>query len=346
MQKNSVSKRLWGKVADTGVYLFKMVNDKGEFVEISNYGATIVSIHTHDKQGNSGNIVLGFPSLQSYVHDQSYMGATVGRFANRIANASFSLNGRVFQLEQNDGPNSNHSGSAGFNKKVFSYEIKGDTLIFKLFSPDAEGGFPGNLKVQVHYRWTDDNELKIDYFGESDQDTLFNLTNHSYFDLSAGEGQFFDHRLSIHADQVVEAGSDYIPTGKMIDAGTTCAFADTLIADQLFQTGGKIVGLNVCYVLNEERQALQLPAAVLSDYSSGRRLSVYTSYPGLLLYTGDYLNSTDKGHHGRLYKPYDGLCLEAQYYPDSPNHDSFPSAKLSMGETIHHFITFKFDTHK
>ncbi|TCC86345.1 aldose epimerase family protein [Pedobacter hiemivivus] len=342
---NKISKRWWGNVGDGDVYLFKMINQKGAFVEISNYGATLISVHTHDKDGILGNIILGFPLLRGYVNDQNYIGATVGRFANRIANASFSLDGKIFKLEQNDGPNHNHGGSSGFHKKTFAYETNGDTLIFSLLSVDGDGGFPGNLKVQVHYRWTDDNELKIDYFGETDQDTLFNLTNHSYFNLSAGKGHIFEHHLHIYANQIVEAGADYISTGKIVAADDTNTFSDCKIGDKLLQSDGKIKGLNTCYALDFERQTLDLPVAALFDPLSGRKLSLYTSYPGVLLYTGDYLNTTDKGHNDRIYTPFDGVCLEAQYFPGSPNHVSFPSPVLKTGTTAHHAIIFKFDIH-
>jgi aldose 1-epimerase len=322
------------------------MNQKGEFIEVSNYGATLISIFVRDTEDVLGNVILGFPALQSYIDDQCYLGSTIGRFANRICNATFSLDGKKFELEPNDGPNSNHSGTSGFNKKLFSYEVRGERLIFSLLSPDGEGGFPGNLKVEVHYQWNNENELKIEYFGQTDQHTLFNLTNHSYFDLSAGRSRVLDHRLSVFSDQIVKAGPNYIPTGELVSVAEAYAFADTRIEDRLLQPDGSIRGLNICYVLDSGQQKSGLPAATLFDPYSGRGLDLYTSYPGLMLYTGDYLNTTDPGSGGRPYQPFDGLCLEAQFFPDSPNHPAFPSAELNAGDVSHHYIILKFSTRK
>lgn len=346
MPKNKISKTPWGNADGREVFLFKIENQKGEFIELSNYGATLVSVFIRDNQDIAAHVILGFPELQGYVNDRSYIGSTVGRFANRIGNATFNLDGKRVILEQNDGLNSNHSGSAGFNKKVFDYEIKDDTMIFSLLSPDGEGGFPGNLKVEVHYRWNEERELIIDYYGQTDQHTLFNLTNHSYFDLSSGKSRIFDHRLSIYSDQIVEAGADYIPTGELVAAGEAYAFNGTLIENRLLQPDGSMKGINICYVLDQERQKSGLPAARLSDPHSGRSLTLYTSYPGLMLYTGDYLHTADAGFNGKPYRAFDGMCLEAQFFPDSPNQPSFPSAALRAGELAHHYIVFKFDTHK
>jgi aldose 1-epimerase len=346
MQQQKISKIPWGIVEGREVCLFKIINRNGEFIEVSNYGATLVSAYVRDKEDSIENVVLGFPVLQGYINDQSYMGSTIGRFANRIGKATFNLDGKKIELEQNDGPNNNHSGSSGFHKKVFDYEIQGDRLIFSLFSADGEGGFPGDLKVQVHYGWNEETELKIDYYGQTDQNTPFNLTNHSYFDLSSGRSRIFDHRLSVFSDQIVQAGADYIPTGEIAAAGEACAFTDTRIEDKVRQPGGSIKGLNICYVLDRERQKSGLPAATLFEPASGRSMSLYTSYPGLMLYTGEYLNTVDPGFKGNPYKPFDGMCLEAQFFPDSPNHPSFPSAVLRVGELAHHHIIFKFDTHK
>lgn len=346
MQKNKISKTPWGNADGREVFLFKIENQNGKFIEVSNYGATLVSVFVPDHEGRRENVILGFRELQAYVNDRSYMGSTVGRFANRIGNATFNLDGKRVILEQNDGPNSNHSGSAGFNKQVFDYKITDGTLIFSLLSPDGEGGFPGNLSVEVHYRCSEENELIIDYYGQTDQHTLFNLTNHSYFDLSSGRSRMVDHYLSVFSDQIVEAGADYIPSGELAAAGESYTFNDTLIEDRLLQPDGSLKGLNICYVLDAERQKSGLPAAKLFDPHSGRSLTLYTSYPGLLLYTGDYLHSIDPGFNGKPYRPFEGMCLEAQFFPDSPNHPSFPSAELHAGELAHHYIIFKFATHK
>jgi aldose 1-epimerase len=186
--------------------------------------------------------------------------------------------------------------------------------------------------------------ITIEYFGETDQTTFFNLTNHSYFNLSARRGNVFEHRLRIFADQVVKAGDDYIPTGEIVAVDDANSFCGDRVGEKLKHRDGKLVGVNICYVLDIERGAMHLPAAILLDPSSGRRLSVFTSYPGILLYTGDYLNTIDSGNHRHTYQPFEGLCLEAQFFPDSPNHLEFPSPILLTGTTAHHTIVFKCDT--
>lgn len=346
MSQRAISKSLWGNIDNVEVFCFKMVNKQGAFIEISNYGATMISVFVPDKEGKIENVILGFPLLQSYVNDQSYVGSTIGRFANRISNATFPLDEKMVELEQNDGLNNNHSGRSGFNKKTFDYLIKDDKVIFSLLSPDGDGGFPGNLRVEVHYHWSDENELKIDYFGETDRNTLFNLTNHSYFDLSSGKSTILDHCLSVFSDQIVYTGADYIPTGDIVTTDEDLTFTGTRIEDKLLQADGTVKGVNVCYVLDPERQKLNLPAARLFDTCTGRSLTLYTSYPGLIFYAGSYLDTIDPGYKGNRYKPFDGVCLEAQFFPDSPNHPSFPSAKLCAGETVHHYILYKFNTHK
>lgn len=342
MSQSRISKSLWGNMDDKEIFCFKIENHKGAFIELTNYGATLVSVFVPDKEGALENVVLGFSSLQGYLNDHNYLGATIGRFANRIANGTFSLDGKTIEIERNDGINSNHSGYSGFNKRVFDYQIKGDTLIFSLMSVDGEGGFPGNLKVEVHYQWNVKDELKITYFGQSDQNTLFNPTNHSYFDLSSGKSTILDHNLSIFSNHVIDADVDYIPTGDILEINEEQEFSDTRIGERLLQPDGDIKGINRCYMLDSQRYKSTLPAAELFDPFSGRQLSLYTSYPGLVLYTGSYLSTTIPGHHGNLYKPFDGLCLEAQFFPDSPNHLAFPSATINSGEMVSHYIVLEF----
>ncbi|MDB5119476.1 MAG: galactose mutarotase [Sphingobacteriales bacterium] len=338
----SISSKLWGKYKGEDIYLFKMENSNGAFVELTNYGATVVSIVVPDKNNKLGNVVLGFPTLQGYLDDQCYLGSTIGRFANRIAKARFSLDGIEYQLEPNDNDNSNHSASAGFNSKVFDFSVDEEKVSFSMLSKDGEGGYPGNLQFSVHYKWTDDNKLLINYTAETDQKTVVSFTNHCYFNLTAGTDTIFDHELTIKANQIVEADSDYIPTGNIVPADDT-SFQNTKIHQRLQKKGADINGLNVCYVLNKDEVQSGEPAAVLKDPHSARTLSIYTTFPGVMLYTGDYLNSIHKGHLGKTYKPFDGLCLECQYFPDSPNHSNFPSTILNSGEIYDECITLEFN---
>ncbi|HKG05333.1 MAG TPA: aldose epimerase family protein [Pedobacter sp.] len=335
-----ISARVWDVYDWRPVRLFKMENSSGAYIELSNYGATLVSVYVPDEHGRLDNVVLGYPTLQGYLKDTAYMGATIGRFANRIAFATFELDGMNCRLEDNDNGNSNHGGSSGFHSKVFDFEITDDLLIFNLESPDGEGGYPGNLRLQVTYQWTEASELIIDYRASCDRKTIANFTNHAYFNLSSDQKKIFDHRLTVYADQLLEASVNYIPTGRIL-ACDGLKFNQTLISDKIRIEGDRIEGLNVCYVLNDREKTIR-PAAKLQDESSGRMMEVYTSYPGMMLYTGDFLNSVHPGQGGESYAAFDGLCLECQYFPDSPNQSGFPSIVLNAGEVYKHTIVFKF----
>lgn len=329
MGATTISDQLWGTHAGKDVRLFSLRNSSGAAVELSNYGATLVSIYVPDRNGELGNVVLGYPDLEGYLEDNAYLGSTIGRFANRISGAAFSLDGHRYELEANDGINSNHSGKSGFHNKVFDAEITEDQLTFSLYSPDGSGGFPGNLSLKVNYRWTENNQLMIGYTAATDKKTVLNLTNHAYFNLSARPAKVSGHELRIGAGEVLEAGADHIPTGKLIPAAEF-SFVGNRVRE----------GLNKCYVLKPAGEA----AAVLSDPRSGRVMTVFTSYPGLMLYTADFLKSKRPGHYGERYGPFDGLCLECQFYPDSPNQAAFPSTVLEPGELYEQHITYQFNT--
>ena len=329
----TITSTSWGNTAGRPVYIFRLTNTSGAFVELINYGATLVSAWVPDRDGHLGNVVLGHDNLDYYLEGQNYLGATIGRYANRIGNAAFTLDGILYKLDENDNGNSNHGGHIGFNARVFDYEIFEEHIRFTLSSPDGEGGFPGNLKLTVDYRWTDLNELLINYHAVTDLSTPVNITNHAYFNLSAGRGSIFDHQLSILSDNIIEAAKDHIPTGSKVPADKL-AFYQNKINEKIIRNGDMITGLNVCYILNKTTLNNNL-SCILSDSGSGRSLEVYTSYPGLILYTGDYLS-------GPTYNPFDGLCLECQFFPDSPNHPDFPSTILSPGEVYDHSIVFKF----
>jgi len=328
---SKISFEVWGGDDGRVIHLFKIENASGAYVELTNYGATLVSVNVPDKDGKIGNVILGYPSIDGYLNDTCYIGSTIGRFANRIANAKFELNGVSYQLENNDGANNNHSGSSGFNYKVFGYTITGDELIFDILSEDGDGGFPGNLNLKVSYKWTEENELLIAYYAVTDKTTIVNFTNHAYFNLNPKAGNILNHQLTINADNILKATADHIPTGLIAPAGNL-AFDKQKVHD----------GINTCYVLN--LQAEQAPACILSEEISGRMMTVFTTYPGVMLYTGDYLNSNTPGSNGKNHEPFDGLCLECQFFPDSPNHSYFPSTVLNPGETYQHNITYKFST--
>ncbi|HEY9533445.1 MAG TPA: aldose epimerase family protein [Mucilaginibacter sp.] len=325
----TVTYKAWGTTQGKDIFLFKLTNPSGAFAEVTNYGATVVSINVPDKYGKPGNTIIGFPTLEGYLDDNCYIGSTIGRYANRISNARFVLNGETHQLEANDGVNSNHSASSGFNSKVFGFEIyDGEGVTFLIHSDDGEGGYPGNLSLRVTYMWTDDNELIISYKSISDKDTYANFTNHAYFNLSNGDLTILDHQLQINAGEMLAATDDYIPTGENIPA-------DRIILD-------RTNGINSYYILDEDKLEADGFAAKLTDPASGRMLTVNTSYPGIFLYTGDYLNSKHLNLDNRHCQPFEGLCLECQHYPDSMNRPEFPSALLPKHHVYDEHISLKF----
>jgi aldose 1-epimerase len=333
-----IKHRKWGTLDGKDVLLFRIENEHGSYVEITNYGATLVSVVVPDRKGNMGNVVLRYPSLEGYLKDKCYIGSTIGRFANRIGNASFTLDGIVYSLEKNDGQNNNHGGSSGFNSKVFDFLIEGDKLHLTMSSAHGEGGFPGNLKLHVIYSWSDRNELFIEYIAGSDKKTVANFTNHAYFDLGADKGKIFDHELTIHASQILETNDEYIPIGKVVSAGDK-QFNHNELREKMSLDGREMKGLNSYYILDENYTG---PACILTHPRSGRKLEVLTTYPGVQLYTGDFLNSEVVSDRGSVHEPFDGLCLECQFYPDSPNHDHFPSTVINTDEIYHHHIIYRF----
>lgn len=328
----------WGSFSEAEVYLFTIINARGNKVQLTNYGASVVAIAVPDRNGKCENVVLGFPALEGYLQDKCYIGTTIGRFANRIANGSFNIDGKQYLLEINEKSNSNHGGENGFNTRVFDFKTDGDAIVFSLLSSDGEGGFPGNLKVTITYTWNDENELLITYKAITDKKTIVNLTNHSYFNLSGGRVNILSHELNIDSDEIVEVDAHYISTGNLVDAGNKKFHCES-IKDKLIMQNNEVKGLNDCYAI---RPGASMPACEAWDSISGRVLQVFTSYPGLLVYTGDHLESSVDGHSGRKYQPFDGFCLECQYFPDSPNHANFPSTILDVNEEYNEFIKFSF----
>ena len=333
-----IKQRPWGTAGGKDIFLFRLENDRGAYVEITNYGATLVSVVVPDCKGEMGNVVLSYPSLEGYLHDKCYIGSTVGRFANRIGNATFTLEGVRYWLDKNDNTNTNHGGFNGFHSKVFDFVVEGDKVYLTLLSPDNEGGFPGNMKLHVTYSWSRSNELFIEYKATSDRKTIGNFTNHAYFDLGGDGEKIFDHELTIPASRILETDEGYIPTGKVIPAGDR-QFKSNEVNEKMDLTGSRIKGLNTYYILDENYSGA---ACRLVHPRSGRKLEVFTSYPGVQVYTGDYLHSTMMSDRGAPHEPFDGLCLECQFYPDSPNHDHFPSTVISAGDIFNHSIVYRF----
>lgn len=345
-----ITKKHWSTLT-TGeeIDLYKLRNSPGTEVSITNYGGRIVTLCTPDRDGVFDDIVLGFDSLDGYLQKNPYFGALVGRYANRIANAQFSLNGHTFKLPQNDGTNSLHGGLRGFDKVVWkaTQSSRDCSLQLTYLSKDGEEGYPGNLNVTVTYTLSDSDELRIEYEAITDKDTVINLTNHSYFDLRGqAANAVLEHEVAINADKFTPVGANLIPTGELKKVeGTPFDFTKPSIIgaridedDQQLKYG---LGYDHNFVLNRKGSGLNL-AALVKDPKSGRVLEVSTTQPGIQFYTGNHLDGSVRGKAGVSYGFRAGFCLETQYFPDSPNQPKFPSTLLKAGQKYQGATVFKF----
>jgi len=341
--KPGITKSDWGMADGKKVYLFMLVNAKGNEVTITNYGGTVTSFITPDKNGVKSSIIIGFDSLQPYLQHPPYFGALIGRYANRIGNAKFTLDGKTYQLAANNGENTLHGGLKGFDKVVWDATIPSDTipsLVLHYLSKDGEEGFPGNLDVTVKYTLTEDNGLKIEYNATTDKPTPVNLTNHSYFNLSGDvENSILNETLMIDADYYTPVDSTLIPTGEIQPVkGTPFDFTKPKkIGRDIDEVKG---GYDHNWVLNKKGDSLQL-AAELADSISGRTMYVFTTQPGLQFYTGNFLDGKSINRGGKPINLHTALCLETQHFPDSPNKTNFPSTILKPGDTYHEVTIYK-----
>lgn len=321
------------------VDLFTLRNANGMVATITNFGGRLVSLHAPDRKGKFEDVVLGFDTFDGYWKKNPYLGALVGRYANRIANAELKLNGVTYRLARNNGENSLHGGLRGFDKvlwkakEVASSESGGVELSY--LSKDGEEGYPGNLSVIVTYTLTDANELRIGYGAMTDKDTVLNLTNHSYFDLTGqGGGDVLDHEVTIFAERFTPVNEHLIPTGELKGvAGTPFDFRKPMrIAAHIGDEDEQLClgdGYDHNFVLRDGQELA--PAARVFDPRSGRILEVLTTEPGVQFYTGNHLDGTVTGKNGKVYGYRAAFCLETQHFPDSPNHPDFPTTVLRPG---------------
>ena len=341
------------KLKDTTekIYIFTLRNKNNMSAKITNYGATLLSLYSRDKKGNFKDIVLSHRDIDEYSNINGYLGATVGRCANRIGNASITIDGKSYKLFKNNGNNHLHGGEVGFNKVVWDGKIKNDEqseyVEFSYLSKDGEENYPGNLEVKVIYRLTNDNELMIEYYAITDKTTIVNLTNHTYFNLGGHDsGNILNHRVKILSDSITEANSESIPTGKIRD------IKDTPMDFREFKLVGKDIeadydqlkfagGYDHNYVVNEAMEGIKKVAEVIEE-ECGRIMEVYTTMPGVQFYTGNFIGNDTKGKDGAIYNKRSGLCLETQYYPDSLNNSNFPSPILKPEEEYKHTTIYKF----
>jgi len=333
------------------VDLFTLTNPHGMEVRVMTYGGIIVSIKVPDRTGAFDDVVLGYDSLGGYLRSSPYFGAIVGRYGNRIAHGTFTIDGESYHLDKNNGPNALHGGVKGFDKVVWRAEsIKHDSTVGVLLthtSPDGDQGYPGTVQARVSYALTPDNKLIVSYHATTDKATPINLTQHSYFNLAgAGKGDILGHVMMINADRYTPVDSTLIPTGELAPvAGTPFDFrTPTAIgarigqADQQLKNGG---GYDHNFVLNRNGDTLSLAARVLEP-TTGRVLTVTTTQPGVQFYTGNFLDGTITGKGGHVYQRRYGFCLETQHFPDSPNHPTFPTTILRPGQEYQSQTVFRF----
>jgi len=346
----------FGKTKDgVPVSKFVLANGKGLEAMVSTYGATLVSLKTPDRHGHPADVVLGYDSVEGYENGSSYFGGTIGRYGNRIAKGQFTLDGKLFQLPRNDGPNCLHGGKIGFNKRVWTAvdRSRADAQVLELSytSADGEEGFPGQLEARVTYTVpANKNELRIDYEATTDKDTVLNLTNHSYFNLSGNPAtDILRHELLLHAQEFTPVDATLIPTGELrAVAGTPFDFTkSTAIGARIEQADDQLKfgrGYDHNWVLEKTKKVGLQTAAEVFEPNSGRVLEVLTTEPGIQFYSGNFLDGTAIGKGGQAYAHRTGLCLETQHFPDSPNHANFPSTELKPGQTYRSSTIFQFST--
>ncbi|MCB0108358.1 MAG: galactose mutarotase [Caldilineaceae bacterium] len=328
---------------------FTLTNQQGIAVALINYGGIITSIRTPDREGQLGDIVLGFDTLQEYIDHNPFFGCIAGRYANRIANGRFALDGVTYQLATNNGPNHLHGGIRGFDKVVWAAEPSAgadeSSVRLQYVSPDGEEDYPGTLTAVVTYTLNEQNQLRINYRATTDKPTILNLTNHTYFNL-AGEGSILDHLVHIDADRYTPVSAALIPTGELsavegtpFDFRRAKAIGARIENDHAqLKFGG---GYDHNWVLNQPSLAAS-PVITVTEDASGRQLAVHTSQPGVQFYTGNMMPDRLAGKGGATYTKRTGFCLETQHFPDSPNQSHFPSTVLRPGELFDETTVFTF----
>ncbi len=353
-QAAGVKKSAFGKTkAGEPVDLYVLTNANGMEVAITNYGGRVVSLKVPDRTGKFADVVLGFDNFDGYLGNDPYFGALVGRYANRIANGRFTLDGHEYHLAQNDGKNSLHGGLKGFDKRVWRAKDASangvPAIQLAYLSADGEEGYPGTLTVTVTYTLTAKNELRIDYLATTDKPTVLNLSNHSYFNLAGeGHGDILSHLATIYADRFTPVDATLIPTGELASvAGTPLDFrTETAVGAHINADNEQIElgrGYDHNFVLNRTGGGLYMAARIVEP-SSGRVMEVLTTQPGLQFYTGNFLDGTIHGKGGKVYGRRSAFCMETQHFPDSPNKPQFPSVVLNPGRHFTSTTVYRFST--
>jgi len=346
--KEMVKKEVFGTHQGKEVYLLTLTNKAANVIRLTNWGARITWIEVPDKNGKKDNITFGYDTFESTIAGDMSYGSVIGRYANRIANGKFSLDGVEYHTPINNGPNTLHGGPAGWHSVVWNTEVVKDSeypaVKFTYVSPDMEEGFPGKVNVEVIYTWTDNNEIIMDYNCSTDKKTVVSVTNHAYFNLhGAGNGDILDHELTLKASAFTPVDSFMIPTGEIRPvAGTPMDFTTPhTIGERIGDDYEQLIlgnGYDHNFVLDHKEDV----DVVVYEPVSGRVLEVITDQPGMQLYTGNFLDGSNIGHGGKPYYRRTGLCLESGHYPDSPNHPEFPTTVLNPGETLKSRTIYKF----
>lgn len=346
----SLCRERYGAIDGQPVDLFTFSNPEGVTARITNYGGIIVSVLAPDRAGRKADVVLGFDSLDEYVRlNTSYLGAVIGRYGNRIAQGRFVLDGKAYELAINNGPNHLHGGLKGFDKRIWNARIldssRGPTLELTYVSPDGEEGYPGNLEVTALYSLSASNTLRLEVSAQTDQPTIINITQHSYFNL-AGSGTVLDHEVTLNASRYLPTDATAIPLGPLEDvAGSPFDFrTPTAIGarqDDPHPQRVKENGYDHTFVIDKESAEFALHAQAV-DPGSGRKLILYSTAPGVQFYTGNFLDGSLKGKQGSVYHRHHGFCFEPQHFPDSPNRPEYPSVVLRPGETYRHNMEYTF----
>lgn len=328
---------------------YTLTNKSGASVTLSSLGAAIQKIMVPDKDGKLADVVIGYDKLENYLADGPCAGKCPGRYANRIAEGSLEIDGKIYSLPINNGPNHLHGGPEGFQNKVWeSREVDG-AVEFMYFSEDGEMGYPGNLKVVARYEWSEQNELRLTFTAQCDAPTVVNLTNHSYFNLDGHDsGSVLDHTLKLNASLYLPTDETLIPLGEPDPvAGTPMDFLEPKKIGQDIRENfpalnyGK--GYDACWIIDGYQKGQLAEAAELKAAKSGRTLKVYTTQPGIQVYTGNWLKGCPEGKGGAIYDDYCAVALECQHFPDSPNNPDYPSTLLLPGETFEEAIIFAFE---
>lgn len=347
------TKELWGtSPSGKEIYLYTIENGSGAFVRLCSIGAGIVGIGVPDRDGKIADVVLGYSEAGSYFGDGPCLGKCPGRFANRIALGKFTLEGVEYTLPVNNGPNHLHGGPDGFMNKVWDSRIVGDAVEFLYFSEDGEAGYPGNLKAVAHYEWSEDNALKLILTAETDKTTIVNLTNHAYFNLNGeGNGNILDHELKLNSSVYLPTDDTLIPLGEPDPvAGTPMDFQEfkklgaEIKEDFPALNYGK--GYDNCWMIDGYEPGQLQSCAKLYSALSGRQMEVLTTQPAVQVYTGNWLGGSPVGKCGRGYFDYDGVAIECQHCPDSPNKPEYPTTVLHPGENLEEAIIFQFSVRK